>query len=49
MIGLDVLLAIMNVLHTEFGDPKYRPASLLKEMVAANYLGRKVKHGFYSY
>jgi 3-hydroxybutyryl-CoA dehydrogenase len=49
MVGLDVLLAIMNVLHAEFGDPKYRPAPLLKEMVAANYLGRKTSRGFYTY
>ena len=49
MIGLDVLLAVMNVFYTDFNDPKYRPAPLLKEMVAAGYLGRKTKHGFYRY
>jgi 3-hydroxybutyryl-CoA dehydrogenase len=49
MIGLDVLLAVMNVFYTDFNDPKYRPASLLKEMVAAGYLGRKTKRGFYRY
>ncbi|HEY5863105.1 MAG TPA: 3-hydroxybutyryl-CoA dehydrogenase [Casimicrobiaceae bacterium] len=49
MIGLDVLLAVMNVFYTDFNDPKYRPAPLLKEMVAAGYLGRKTKRGFYPY
>jgi len=49
MIGLDVLLAVMNVFYTDFCDPKYRPAPLLQEMVAAGYLGRKTKRGFYRY
>jgi 3-hydroxybutyryl-CoA dehydrogenase len=49
MIGLDVMLAVMNVFYADFGDPKYRPAPLLKEMVAAGYLGRKAKRGFYRY
>jgi len=49
MIGLDVLLAVMNVFYADFNDPKYRPAPLLKEMVAAGYLGRKTKRGFYAY
>ncbi len=49
MIGLDVLLAVMEVLYGEFNDPKYRPALLLKEMVAAGRLGRKSGRGFYSY
>jgi 3-hydroxybutyryl-CoA dehydrogenase len=49
MIGLDVMLAVMNVFYTDFNDPKYRPAPLLKEMVAAGYLGRKSKRGFYAY
>jgi 3-hydroxybutyryl-CoA dehydrogenase len=49
MIGLDVMLAVMNVFYVDFNDPKYRPAPLLKEMVAAGYLGRKAKRGFYRY
>jgi 3-hydroxybutyryl-CoA dehydrogenase len=49
MVGLDVLLAVMNVFYADFNDPKYRPAPLLKEMVAAGYLGRKSGRGFYSY
>jgi len=49
MIGLDVLLAVMEVLYHDFNDPKYRPALLLREMVAAGYLGRKTRRGFYTY
>jgi 3-hydroxybutyryl-CoA dehydrogenase len=49
MIGLDVCLAVMDVYLTEFGDSKYRPCPLLKEMVAAGRLGRKTKQGVYQY
>ncbi|AVT14031.1 3-hydroxybutyryl-CoA dehydrogenase [Paracidovorax avenae] len=49
MIGLDVCLAVMNVYLDEFGDSKYRPCPLLKEMVAAGRLGRKTGQGVYRY
>ena len=49
LIGLDVCLAIMEVLHSEYGDDKYRPHPLLKKMVRANLLGRKTGEGFYKY
>ncbi len=49
LIGLDVLLSVMEVLHRDFGDPKYRPCPRLKEMVDAGYLGRKTGRGVYRY
>ena len=48
-IGLDVCLAILEVMHKGLGDPKYRPCPLLRRMVAAGHLGRKSGKGFYSY
>ena len=49
LIGLDTLLSVMEVFYKGFNDPKYRPASLLREMVDAGYLGRKSGRGFYVY
>jgi len=49
LIGLDVCLHIMQVLHDGFGDSKYRPCPLLRKMVAAGHLGRKSGRGFYEY
>jgi len=49
LIGLDTTLAILEVLHKEIGDPKYRPCPLLRQYVAAGWLGRKAGRGFYTY
>lgn len=49
LVGLDTLLSVMEVFQRDFGDPKYRPAPLLREMVAAGLLGRKSGRGFYHY
>ena len=49
LVGLDVCLAIMDVLYDEFGDSKYRAHPLLRKMVRGNVLGRKTKKGFFQY
>ena len=49
LIGLEVVLFIMEVLHRDLGEDKYRPAPLLRKMVDAGYLGRKRGRGCYSY
>jgi len=49
LVGLDVLLSVMRTLHEELGESKYRPAPMLREMVAAGYLGRKSGRGVYRY
>jgi 3-hydroxybutyryl-CoA dehydrogenase len=49
LVGLDICLAILEVLHRGLGDDKYRPCPLLRKMVAAGHLGRKSGRGFYAY
>jgi len=49
LVGLDVCLSILRVLHAELGDPKFRPCPLLVRMVDAGKLGRKSGSGFYTY
>jgi 3-hydroxybutyryl-CoA dehydrogenase len=49
LIGLDVCLAVLEVMQRDLGDPKYRPAPLLRQYVQAGWLGRKSGRGFFSY
>ena len=49
MVGLDILLEVMETFYNDLGDTKYRPAHLLRKMVAAGYLGQKSGMGFYQY
>ena len=49
LVGVDVEVAVMEVLYEEFGDPYYKPAPILKRMLAAGHLGRKTGKGFYEY
>jgi 3-hydroxybutyryl-CoA dehydrogenase len=49
LVGLDIVLAVMETMHREFGDPKYRPHPLLRKYVRAGWLGQKTKKGIYDY
>lgn len=49
LIGLDIVLHIMDIIYSEFGDPKYSACPLLRKMVSAGQLGRKTGQGFYTY
>ncbi len=49
LVGLDIVLAVMEILHRDLGEDKYRPAYLLRKMVSAGHLGRKTGRGFYEY
>ena len=48
-IGLDICLHILETLHEGFGDPKYRPCPIIKQLVSAGHLGKKTGRGFYQY
>jgi 3-hydroxybutyryl-CoA dehydrogenase len=48
-VGLDTLLAVLDVMYKEFGDPKYRACPLLRKYVEAGWYGRKAGRGFYKY
>ena len=49
LIGLDTVLSIAETFHRDFGDDKYRPATMLRNLVAAGWFGRKTRRGFYVY